>query len=124
MEKMNPVNGAFRFLLEMAALATYGMWGYSREGPLPGVVLAIALPLGMMVLWSVFAVKDDPSRSGKTVVSTPGILRLLLEFLLLGAAPLMLMDLGRNTLALVLALALILHYLLSWKRMAWLLKQK
>jgi len=121
---MNPVNGAFRFLLEVAALVSYGMWGYSREGPIPGLVLAIILPLGMMVFWGVFAVKGDPSRSGKTVVPTPGILRLLLEFILLGAAVIMLLDLGRNTLALVLALALILHYLLSFRRIAWLLKQK
>jgi hypothetical protein len=124
MDRMNPVNAGFRFLLEVAALVVYGMWGYSREGVLPGLVLAILLPLGMMVLWGVFAVKDDPSRSEKTVVPTPGILRLLLEFILLGAAVIMLTDMGRNVLALLLALALILHYLLSFRRVAWLLKQK
>ncbi len=118
------MNLALRFFLELAAIISFGIWGYNQsEGGLK-IILAIFLPLGFALLWGVFAVKDDPSRSGKTVVQTPGILRLLLELALFGTAAWMLLDLDHNRIALVFGLAVVLHYLLSFDRMAWLLKQK
>ena len=120
----HPVNQILRFLMEVAALIFFGMWGYHQSETDNRILLAILLPAGFAVLWGVFAVKGDPSRSGKTVVKTPGILRLLLELGLFGAAAWMLLDLNYTRIALVFGIAVVLHYLLSYDRMAWLLKQK
>ncbi len=124
MRSKHPINLAFRFLLELAAIFTFGFWGYSQAGGATGVLLAILLPLLFAVLWGVFAVKGDPSRSGKTVVQTPGILRLLLELGLFGLAAWMLLDLDHSLIALIFGSAVVIHYFISFDRVAWLLKQK
>ena len=120
----HPLNNAVRFLLELASIAVFGVWGYHQSDSGLKILLAILLPLGFAVLWGVFAVKDDPSRSGETVVKTPGIIRLLLELGLFGAAAWMLLDLDYTLLALILGLTVVIHYFASFERMAWLLKQK
>jgi hypothetical protein len=120
----HPVNLAVRFMLEVLGLSTFGVWGYQQSDIWTRILLAIILPLGYAVLWGVFAVKDDPSRSGKTVVQTPGTIRLILELLLFGAATWMLHSLGYSTLGFIFGGVVILHYILSYDRIAWLLKQK
>jgi hypothetical protein len=120
----HPVNSVVRFFLELIAIATFGIWGYHQSDTSLKTLWAILLPLGFALLWGVFAVKDDPSRSGKTVVQTPGIIRLLLELGLFGAAAWMLLDLNYSLIALIFGLAVSTHYILSYKRIAWLQKQK
>ena len=124
MKSKHPVNLALRFILEMVAIIYFGIWGYHQSGTGLRILLAIILPLGFAVLWGVFAVKDDPSRSGKTVVNTPGILRLLLELGLFAAASWMMLDMDYSTIALVFGAVVVIHYFLSFDRIAWLLKQK
>ncbi len=120
----HPLNDAVRFLLELSAIVTFGVWGFHQSDTSLKIVLAILMPLGFALLWGVFAVKNDPSRSGKTVVQTPGIIRLVLELALFGAAAWMQLDLDHSLLALILGVAITLHYLVSYDRIAWLLKQK
>lgn len=120
----NPVNLALRFLMEFVALLTFGKWGYSLSGTWTAILLAIFMAAMFAGLWGVFAVRDDPSRSGKTVVPTSGPVRLVLELALFGAATWMLFNLGFNTPAWIYGAVVILHYALSWDRIAWLLKQK
>ena len=49
-------NDAVAFLVELAALALIGLWGYRAGGPLRvKVVLAIGLVLGASVAWGLFA---------------------------------------------------------------------
>lgn len=120
----HPLNSAVRLLLEICAIVTFGIWGYHQSDTGWRILLAILLPLGFAVLWGVFAVKDDPSRSGKTVVQTPGILRLLLELGLFGAAAWMMLDLDYPLVALIFGLTAAIHYFISYDRIAWLLKQK
>jgi len=120
----HPLNSAVRFLLELASIAVFGIWGYHQTDTGLRILLAILLPLGFALLWGVFAVKDDPSRSGKTVVRTPGIIRLLLELSLFGAAAWMMLDLDYTLIALILGLTVVIHYFVSFDRIAWLLKQK
>jgi hypothetical protein len=55
---------------------------------------------------------------------TPGILRLILEFALFGAATWMMFDLGRDRLGRIMGAAILVHYILSYDRIAWLIKQK
>ena len=118
------INSVVRILLELTSIVTFGYWGYHQSEGGTAILLAILLPLGYAVLWGVFAVRDDPSRSGKTVVQTPGIIRLMLELALFGAAAWMQLDLGHSLLALILGVAITVHYLVSYDRIAWLLKQK
>jgi len=121
---IHPLNSAVRLLLEITAIVTFGIWGYHQSETGVRILLAILLPLGFAVLWGVFAVRDDPSRSGKTVIQIPGIIRLLLELGLFGAAAWMLLDQNYSLIALIFGLTVSTHYILSYKRIAWLLKQK
>ena len=120
----NPLNLALRFLLELAAIVSFGAWGYSLTEDGTRYLLAFLFPVFFATLWGVFAVRDDPSRSGKTVVNTHGAARLVLELALFAAAVWMLFGLGRSTLGFIFGGAVLLHYLLSWDRITWLLKQK
>lgn len=120
----HPINLGLRFLLELAAIFAFGYWGYSLGADRTRILLAIVFPLLYAILWGVFAVRGDPSRSGKTVVQTPGIIRLLLELGLFGAAAWMFLDLDYPLIALIFGLAVVIHYFLSFDRIAWLLKQK
>jgi hypothetical protein len=120
----HPLNSAVRLLLELTAIVSFGIWGYHQSDSGLRILLAIMLPLGFAFLWGVFAVKGDPSRSGKTVVQTPGILRLLLELGLFGAAAWMMLDLDYSLIALIFGLTVVIHYIFSFDRIAWLLKQK
>ena len=73
-------NLSLRFGLELAALAGIGLWASQMASGLwriAAVAIAIALS---MTLWTVFAVPDDPSRSGNAPVPVPGALRLALEW--------------------------------------------
>ena len=75
----HPINLAVRFLLEMAALISLGVWGWKVGDSWTRYILAIGIPLILAVGWGTFAVPDDPSRSGSAPVPVPGIIRLLLE---------------------------------------------
>ena len=121
---MHPINLAIRFILELIAIFVFGVWGYALGGESTKIPLAILFPLLFAALWGVFAVRGDPSRSGKTVVHTPGILRLLLELGLFGAAAWMLLDLDYSLIALIFGSVVVIHYFISFDRIAWLLKQK
>lgn len=119
-----PLNLALRFLLEVAAIVIMGLWGYHISGNVPGILFAILLPLGFALLWGIFAVPNDPSRSGKTVVPTPGIIRLILELFLFAAAAWMIRDLGYRPAWWIFGGITLIHYIISYDRVLWLLKQK
>lgn len=81
------------------------------------------MPILAAVVWGVFAVKDDPTRSGKTVIETPGILRLLLEIAFFGFSVWCVFDLTYPITALVFAGVVVLHYAFSVDRVGWLLRK-
>jgi len=120
----HPVNSVVRFILELTSMAVFTWWGYHLSETGMRIIPAILLPLGFAFIWGVFAVRDDPSRSGKTVVRTPGIIRLIIELALFGTVTWMLLDLGHSTWAIIFGSAVILHHIFSLDRIAWLLKQK
>ena len=101
-----------------------GVFGYTIQDEWWKIPMAILLPVLFAVLWGVFAVRDDPSRSGKTVVQTPGWIRLILELGLFATATWMLTGLAMFTLAWVFAAIVAIHYIVSYDRILWLLKQK
>ncbi len=120
----HPLNLAVRFALEVFALIAYGMWGWSLGDSFLKIVLAVAIPILVAVLWGVFAVSGDPSRSGKTVIETPGILRLLLELIIFSVASWLLFKMGFNSYGIIFLSLFILHYLFSFDRIKWLLSKK
>ena len=120
----HPLNLAVRFLLELAAIFIMGLWGFHIPENIPGILFAILLPLGFALLWGIFAVPNDPSRSGKTIIPTPGILRLILELSLFAAATWMMRDLDYSNVWWIFGGIVLIHYVLSYDRVLWLLKQK
>ena len=118
---MHPINLAIRFILELIAIFVFGVWGYALGGESTKIPLAILFPLLFAALWGVFAVRGDPSRSGKTVVQTAGPIRLFLELTLFSAAAWMLYDLTFTRMALIFSAVVILHYIFSYDRIRWLL---
>jgi hypothetical protein len=75
-----------------------------------------------MLLWGVFNVPNDPSRSGKAPVQVPGVIRLALELLLLGSAVWALYDVELAWPSLIMGVLLIFHYAISYDRIRWLLR--
>ena len=118
----HPANFALRFGLELVALGAFGYWGFNREPALLRAALTVGLPLLAATLWAVFAVAGDPSRSGQTVIATPGALRLLLELAFFGLAAAALWHVGLARAGLTLAVVVAIHYAASFDRVAWLLR--
>jgi ABC-type amino acid transport system permease subunit len=118
----HPLNLTLRFLLEIAALAAAGYWGWTQNEGAIRWLLVIGLPLLLAILWGTFAVPDDPSRSGQAPVPTPGYLRLLLELAIFTAASIALFASQRYTAGWLLAGITLFHYVISYDRIAWLLK--
>jgi len=118
----HPLNLALRFLLEIAALIVYAFWGWKQAEGWQGLLLAVALPVIFATIWGVFAVKDDPGRSGKTVVPTPGYIRIGIELIFFGLAALSFSDLAFKIPGTIFLILVVVHYFLSRDRMVWLLQ--
>ncbi len=117
-----PLFLALRFLLEAFALGCYATWGWRKApGPLR-VVAAIAVPVGMALLWGTFATADDEARSGETTFDTPGPLRLLLELVVLGGAWAALRHIGTLRTARYYLIVLVIYHLCAYDRIWWLLQ--
>ena len=123
MSSVNATNLVVRFLLEIAALIAMGMLGWNLGEGLLGYVLAGAIPIAAATLWGLFAVPNDPSRSGKAPVPVSGALRLLLEFLFFAVGVGSLVYLNESSAAWAFAVVVVVHYLVSYKRVRWLLLQ-
>ncbi|RLD01197.1 MAG: hypothetical protein DRI65_15780 [Chloroflexota bacterium] len=119
----NPINLAVRFILEMTGLVAMGLWGWNQAEGFLRFMLALGIPFLAAVLWGTFAVPDDPSRSGKTGVPVPGIVRLLLELVFFGSATLALFVMDLTTLSWIYGIAVLVHYVVSYDRVAWLVRQ-
>jgi hypothetical protein len=119
----HPVNLGVRFLLEICALVSAGYWGWVRHRGVLRYVAVIGVPLILVLLWSIFAVPDDPSRSGRAPVPVPGVLRLALELAIFAFASWALHHAGYTAWGLALAGVVVVHYAVSYDRVLWLLKQ-
>ena len=117
--EMNRANLVFRFLLELSALAATGWWGFGQGG----WWAAIAFPVGLAVVWGVFNVPGDPSRSGKAPVVVPGVLRLAIEFSVFGCGGFALFDMDQGYLGVGYIVAVIVHYAFSHERLKWLINR-
>ncbi len=119
----HPINLALRFILELAALASIGYWGWKQSDGWFRIVLAIGIPLILAAIWGTFAVPDDPSRSGEAPIITPGIIRLIIELCFFAFATWTVYDLGLNKICVVFAIIVTVHYIISYDRIVWLMSQ-
>ena len=119
----NSINLAIRFILEIGALIALGRWGWLQRDGFMRFVLALGIPILAAVLWGTFAVPDDPSRSGKAPVSVPGIVRLLLELGFFAASTWALFAIGASTLGWIFGVTVLIHYVISYDRILWLLRR-
>lgn len=119
----HPVNLVVRFLLELSALVVLGFWGWHRRDDGLRIVIALTVPLVAAALWGIFAVPGDPSRSGSAPVPVSGFLRLALEICFFGCATVALYALGFSKLTAAFGTAVVIHYLLSYDRIKWLVAQ-
>ncbi len=120
----HPINLMIRFILELMALVSVGFWGWKSNEGILQYILGIGLPILMTIIWGTFAVPDDPSRSGKAPVPVSGLIRLLLEFTFFALAVWALHDLQQDKLSYILGGIVIIHYIVSYDRISWLLSQK
>ena len=100
-----------------------GLWGWRHGDGWLRVVFAAFIPIAAAVLWGVFNVPGDPSRSGTAPVSVPGVLRLALEAVVFGVGILALADSGFTRSSVAFGMVVTIHYAFSYDRIAWLLNQ-
>ncbi len=104
----------------MAALAAVAYLGWSLIDGAARIVLTIGFPVVAAAAWGIFAVRNDPSRSGKTVVPVNGKIRLAVEAAFFGIAVWALQDAANTLLATVMGVTVVLHYAASYDRLRWL----
>lgn len=119
----HPLNLLLRFVLEIATLAIAGTWGWKQSDGWMRFVLAIGIPIILAVIWATFAVPDDPSRSGTAPIVTSGLVRLMLELAFFAIATWALYDMELSKWSLAFGLVVILHYLVSYNRILWLISR-
>jgi hypothetical protein len=119
----HPLNLFLRFCLELAGLFAVGYWGWRSNDTFLRYILAFGLPLIFAILWGIFNVPNDPSRSGMAPVPVPGTLRLFLELGLFALGAMALFSAGRPIWSAILGGLVTLHYIISYDRIIWLIKQ-
>lgn len=120
----HPLNLGLRFLLEVGGFAAFVVWGHRLVDGAWGWVLGVGVGVGAFVVWAVFNVPDDESRSGEAPVPVPGWVRLGIEAAYFGLAVWALAAVDRMEWAVGFGTLVVLHYAISWDRIGWLLGQR
>ena len=116
----HPINSGLRFLLEVAALISFGIWGWQIGEGWTRTILALGIPILVAVLWATFRVPNDP---GAAPVAIPGYLRLAFELALFAFAVWALYETQNVILAWSLGVVVVIHYIFSYDRILWIIKQ-
>ena len=98
-----------------------GMWGWELSDDWTRFILMLVIPALAMAIWGIFAVPDDPSRSGNAPIKVSGRVRLALELVFFSFAAWAFQDTGFKTIGGIFGIVVFLHYLVSYDRIAWLL---
>lgn len=115
-------NLALRFGLELAALAGLAAGAWSGiDGTIKWAAVAGA-PVAGAAIWGVFNVPNDPSRSGGAPIVVPGLTRLGIGLLIFGGGAFGIVVAGQWEVALGFLAMVVLHYVLAWDRVRWLLQ--
>ena len=118
----NPLNLVVRFVLEIVALVALGYWGWHTGTGTIRYLLALGLPLVAALLWGSFRPPNEPHHPTHNVVPIPGWLRLLFEAVFFGGAAWGLFAVGATPTAWIFTIVVLIHYALSYDRIAWLLQ--
>jgi len=119
----NPINLAFRFLLELYALYAMGYWSSHFFPGRVGIAFVILIPLIAAIVWGVFRIPSE-SPNGRAPVPVSGWMRLLIETGFFGFAVWGLFNAGAIQAGTIFGSALFLHYALSYDRIAALLRRQ
>lgn len=117
----HPLNLILRVLLEILLLVIFAFWGWHLQLWSSRIAGAVLVPVTGATVWTVFRVKDDP---GKAIVPIAGCVRLLLECVLFTIACAMLYELQQSRFAMFFFCLSLCHYVLSYDRVVWLLREK
>lgn len=115
-------NLALRFCLELGALVGLGVAAWKLAPGQTRWVAVLVVPIIAAVVWGVFNVIDDPSRSGAAPIEVNGWIRLGIELLILGAGAAAIAFAGRREIGIVFAVLIVFHYAASTSRIEWLVK--
>ena len=119
----HPINLIIRFVLEIIALLSVGLWGWRQGEGWLRLALALGIPLVLTIVWGTFAVPNDPSRSGSAPVATHGIIRLVIECCFFGFAIWAMNNMNFNKMALIFTVVTLVHYIVSYERILWLVSR-
>jgi hypothetical protein len=115
-------NLALRFGLEIAAFTGIAMAAWNLSSGNLRWVAVIAVPVVAAIIWGVFNVVDDPSRSGEAPIEVSGWIRLAVELLVLGGGAAAFAITQRPTIAIGLVILIAIQYATSWSRIEWLIQ--
>lgn len=107
----------------MSGLVTLGVWGWGRGDGVLNYLLALIVPIIAAAIWGIFAVPDDPSRSGNAPISVPGLVRLVLELAFFASVIWALFAMRQPIWGWLFGVIVVVHYLVSYQRVSWLLRQ-
>ncbi len=122
--ELTPVQAALRFLVEMAALACWGIVGWQLTNGVARWILVVVLPVAAVTIWGTFRTPDDHSAKGHAPIAVPGPIRLAIELCVLLGAAIAAGLVWRPAVAITLAAAVLLHLATTPRRIRWLLDQR
>ncbi|KQQ94106.1 4-amino-4-deoxy-L-arabinose transferase [Leifsonia sp. Leaf325] len=103
-------NDILRFLLEIFAVVTLGIWGFlAWPLPWPGALIGIGAPLLAILLWGLF-------RSPKAVFRIDPFGKAIVEILVMGSAALAWWQLGQPIVAAVFAVVATISGVISGRK--------
>ncbi|MGX5696946.1 YrdB family protein [Agromyces soli] len=103
-------NDLLRFLLEIFAIVTLGIFGFTQFAlPWPGILVGIGAPLAAIVLWGLF-------RSPKAVFAVDPFVKALVEIAVFSAAALAWWFMGQPIVAILLAVVAAVSGIVNGRR--------
>ena len=104
---MREANLGLRFILELSAIAAAAYWGFSTGSGLTSVLLGLAAPAAVIVVWGLFL-------SPKRRFELPHPVRFAIELAVFAGAALGLAAAGQTALAVVLAVLAVVSGALNY----------
>jgi hypothetical protein len=107
-------------VLEIAAIAAYGYWGWATHSGTTRYVWAVGAMVVAATVWDVFRVHGDGLRPA---VAVPGWSRLVLEAAYFTGVATSLAAAGQAALGIAYALLVAIHYTIAHERVRWLIRE-
>ncbi|MEF2976179.1 YrdB family protein [Subtercola sp. YIM 133946] len=102
-------NDVLRFLLELFAFFSLGLWGFVSWPPLLNFVFGIGAPLFAIVLWGLF-------RSPRAVITLDPFGKALVEIVIMGSAALSWLVMGQPIVAIVFGVVAVISGVISGRK--------